>query len=111
MTLHQALSLCDALEELTRKGRKFPVDSCVRLKRIEQLFAAAPEADSYLLSKVSAAVDQIREFLEASQAHIRLGALARTALKDLSRLRSAVLLCYGEPATLPPIELPALHAA
>lgn len=96
MTLNQALRLCDTLEELSRRGRKMAAESCVRLKRIEHLFAADAGADSYLLAKVSAAVDQIQEHLEAPHSHIRLRALGRAALTRVSRLRAAVVLCYEE---------------
>lgn len=97
MTLQQALSLCDMLEQLTRKGRHHSAESCVQLRRIEQRFASAPEADSYLLTKVCAAVDRIGEHVEAPLAHIDLRALSAAALRELARLRAAVLLCYEEP--------------
>lgn len=113
MTLQQALSLCDALEQLTRKGRRNAAESCVQLRRIEQRFAAAPEADSYLLAKVCAAIDRIGEHLEAPLAHIRPRALAGAAMRELSRLRAAVLLCYEEPLepALAVALLPARQAA
>jgi len=101
MTLDQAMSLCDALEQLLHKGRSSAAESSVRLQRIETVFAADPASDSYLLARVATATSCIAAHLEASASHLRLRDLGRAAQVQIARLRAAILLC-DDSAIMPP---------
>lgn len=92
MTLDQALRLCDALEEVIRKGRRNVAENEVQLRRIQRAFLIESAADPHLSVRAARALTGVRQYLEAPPSHLRLARLRESALTALARLRAAVLL-------------------